>query len=95
MLKSALTFWLVATTFLFSVWLNVVHGYEYDEHEHSEECEICILLSSLTDHLVGDSNTSVDRFLAEEHYLFVVKNCLSSAINFANPRAPPRIQNLT
>lgn len=91
MIKSALTIWLVATMLLFSVWLNVVHGYEHDEHEqHSEECEVCILLSSLTDHLVGDSNAGVDRFLVEEHYSFIVKNCLSSVIHFANPRAPPR-----
>ncbi len=90
MFKTAFTSWLLASTLLFSAWLNVVHGYEHDEHEqHSEECEICILLSSLTDHLVDDSNSILDRFLTEEQHLFIVKNAFSTAIRFTNPRAPP------
>lgn len=90
MFKTVVTPWLIATTFLFSVWLNVVHGYEHDEHEPlAEECEICVLLCSLTDHLVINSDANVDRFLAEDECLFIVNNSLSAAIHFSNPRAPP------
>ncbi len=90
MRKAVLTPWLVAATFLFSAWLNVVHGYEHDDHEqHAEECEICILLSSLTDHVENESNSNLDQFQSENRYLFIAKNNLSAVIRLTNPRAPP------
>lgn len=88
----------MATTLLFSAWLNVAHGYEHDDHDeheqHSEECGICCFLSGLSDSLVDDSNANPDRHLAEENYLFVIKNNLSAVIRFKKTRAPPHIQNL-
>jgi len=84
--------------FLFSAWLNVVHGYEHDDHDeheqHPEECEICILLASLTDYLVDDCKSIADHLFADTHYLFIAKNNLSAAIHFANPRAPPHIRKI-
>jgi len=93
--KAVLTPWLVAAAFLFSAWLNVVHGYEHDDHEqHTEECGICVLLSSITDHVIDDSNLNVDHFQLEKRYSFIAKNNLSIATYFTNPRAPPYTQNI-
>ena len=101
MFKSPLTAWLLATTFVFAAWLNVVHGYEHDEHEQhsheqdSEACKICFLLSKLSDPIQIAPNSSINHPIAEEHYFFILKNNYASASQIVNSRAPPQVNKPT
>jgi|GEM_PF-5299361 len=93
--KSHLTHWLLAAFFLFSVSLNVVHGYEHDENqEESEECEICIILCKVSDPIISGADTFASPLAAEVNYFFSIKNNPTTVARLTNSRAPPHISKL-
>ena len=82
--------WLVALIFLFSVWVNVTHGYEQDEHDHHpEECEICFVLFKVSDDFLVYHKSEVH--LLSVRYTFTLANNyeLPTSYYFIHPRAPP------
>lgn len=91
MVKSPFVHWLFTATFIFSVWLNTVHWYEHDDDHSKEECEICFVLSKVSDQfLIGYGFINFISF-AQILEDFTAKSYLLSSFLYIFPRAPPYI----
>jgi hypothetical protein len=96
MRKSYISSTLITSLFLFSAWLNALHGYEYTNHEHGpEECEICFVLLEITDTFLANFGSSTLLFSEHEMLSTQTNYTFTTTTYFLHPRAPPQLTSPT
>ncbi len=90
MYKSSIFCSLIASIFLFSAMLNVLHGYEHAENEpNTDECEICFVLLKNTDTLLVNVQPITQCFYIQDSSALTTKHYLTTPLYFIKTRAPP------